>query len=34
MNASVASTVVEAPLALEAEGIFKHFDGVHALSGV
>ena len=33
MNA-VASGVSETPLALEAQGIFKHFDGVHALSGV
>lgn len=32
MNAVVKSS--GAPLALEAQGIFKHFDGVHALSGV
>ena len=33
MNA-VAVEKNSAPLALEAQGIFKHFDGVHALSGV
>jgi ABC-type sugar transport system ATPase subunit len=33
MNATAAPSVVDAPLALEAQAIFKHFDGVHALSG-
>jgi ABC-type sugar transport system ATPase subunit len=32
MNASAPLT--EAPFAIEAQNIFKHFDGVHALSGV
>lgn len=30
----MAQATQSAPLALEAQGIFKHFDGVHALSGV
>ena len=34
MNATASSAATEAPLALEARDIFKHFDGVHALSGV
>ena len=33
MNAAAAANN-NVPLALEAQGIFKHFDGVHALSGV
>lgn len=34
MNAVTTSEKMEAPYAIEAHNIFKHFDGVHALSGV
>ena len=34
MNATATTALTEAPLALEAKDIYKHFDGVHALSGV